>query len=123
MGLIESGSRYAAVDNIPRRSSGSSGGNSERGTRIARPGNLRGASQTRPRRMHRPVDYDSGVAPIWNLYLRPGAYTELLLYACFQINSRISCTTVPMHAAPEQQPFYSLGRHIGLRALSAATCM
>ncbi|BDA49454.1 hypothetical protein COCOBI_14-0710 [Coccomyxa sp. Obi] len=51
---------YAAVDNIPRRSSGSSGGDSERGALGARSGNPRGAHGVRPRRVHRPADYDSG---------------------------------------------------------------
>ncbi|CAL8464663.1 g4198 [Coccomyxa elongata] len=51
---------YAAVDNVTRRSSGSSGGNSDRGATGTRSGNLRGAHPVRPRRVHRPVDYDSG---------------------------------------------------------------
>lgn len=108
VGLIRSRCRYAAVDNVTRRSSGSSGGNSDRGATGARSGNLRGAHPVRPRRVHRPVDYDSGVPPlaaatVQVFMLPPGASYELLPQC--SINFCIGCALVLMHAAPETEPF------------------
>lgn len=70
------GCRYATGDTSRHRSSGSSGGGSSRGVSGAKSGVIPPGGQlptgppfTRPRRLHRPADYDSGGS--FHMYIFP----------------------------------------------------